>query len=364
MSSDVPPIARIRLARSRRRLIALPVVLVLIGAASAAGAWRADGLVAIALAIAGVLIMLAGLLVAAILLSVRLEVTEAGIRLRWLGGERVYVLARGAVTRVALRGRTASPLRPSLGAFGWALGGARLRGTEAVDVVLLAAAPSAIVVPTEGRRLAIGVADEKQLLDAVATAARARQRLEDLGRRAQAAVPPAPAQPAHVEAPQELTGIERAEIEERLAAERAAVQRALAERQAAEAAAAAVAAAAKAPAAAERRGPAATATGVAAGAPRPAGTRRRLPLPGARAAALIVPLLATGAVWGAIQLGGRLATAEPGRLRLAVLALVLAGPGAALGALMARIWWPRLVGVVAVTALCALLIAGQALLLD
>lgn len=363
MSSEVPPIARIRLARSRRRLLALPLILILIGAAAAAGAWRADGWITFALAIGGALVMLGGLAIAVVLLSVRLEVTEGGIKLRWRGGERTYVLARGAVTRVVIRGRSASRLRPSLGAFGWALGSARLRNNETVDVVVLDAARTAIVVPCEQRRLAIAVANEQQLLDAVATAARARQRLEDLAKRAQVMVAAAVATPSvdmgRDAMPTGLTGIERA----RLAAERAAAERAAAERAAAEAEAlrraeAERVAAATASAVAAHQAPAAEALPARL---RPG--RRVVPRPGARAAAIVVPVLVAGAVWGVITLREQAGIAEPDRLRLAVLVLVLAGPGAAVGALMARIWWPRLVGVVAVTALCALLVAGQALLL-
>jgi hypothetical protein len=44
------------------------------------------------------------------------------------------------------------------------------------------------------------------------------------------------------------------------------------------------------------------------------------------------------------------------------LTLALAGPAAGLGALVARAWFPRLLGLVAVTSVCALILAGRALL--
>jgi hypothetical protein len=47
--------------------------------------------------------------------------------------------------------------------------------------------------------------------------------------------------------------------------------------------------------------------------------------------------------------------------RLAGLTLALGGPAAAVGALAARAWFPRLIGPVLVTALCGLLLAGRAL---
>src|SRR5919108_1870305 len=179
MPAAVLPIARIRLARSLPRLMALPLVLVLTGAAVAGAAARAQGPLVVALAIVAAALLLMSAVSAALLLSVRMEVEEAGIRLRWVGGTRTYPLSRGAVTRIALRGPNASTLRPTLGAFGWGIGPARLRGTEPIEVVRLAGTDTAIMVPTTRGRLAVAVDDEQQLLAAVASAARARQRLEE-----------------------------------------------------------------------------------------------------------------------------------------------------------------------------------------
>ena len=48
--------------------------------------------------------------------------------------------------------------------------------------------------------------------------------------------------------------------------------------------------------------------------------------------------------------------------RLTALALVLAGPAATIGAIMARAWWPRLVGVVVTGGLAAAVFIGRALI--
>lgn len=354
-----PPIARIRLARSPPRLIALPLVLVATGVAAAAGALRADGPAAIGLAVGGSLLMLVAIAVGIVLLSIRLDVDDAGVRLHWLGGQRRYGLARGAVTRVTLRGRNASSLRPSLGAFGWAIGPAKLRKDEAIDVVRLAASPTAIVIPTARGRLAISVTDEQQLLDALGSAARARHRLDELARTAAPvkAIEPLPAPAA---GPAELTGIERIRLAERMAAERAAaLEGAEAERRAA--AAAAEAGAEDAREAAGDAEPARTGTPETRAA---AGRRVRIPLPGARAAAVIAPVLVAGALWNLILAAERLPELDGTRLRLLTTAFIIAGPGASIGAAIARIWWPRLVGLVSLTALFALALLARAVLLD
>jgi hypothetical protein len=75
----------------------------------------------------------------------------------------------------------------------------------------------------------------------------------------------------------------------------------------------------------------------------------------------VVPLLLATVVWAYASVSGRLDLPE-GEARLVGLTLALVGPAAALGALVARAWFPRLLGVVAVTSICALVLAGRALL--
>jgi hypothetical protein len=48
--------------------------------------------------------------------------------------------------------------------------------------------------------------------------------------------------------------------------------------------------------------------------------------------------------------------------RLTALALVLAGPGTTIGAIMTRTWWPRISGVVVVAGLAASIFIGRSLL--
>lgn len=365
MSSEAPPIARIRLARSPARLFALPALLVVLAAGllilAVPGplrmgevAWYA------ALAVAGLMALVA-LVIAVRLLSIRLDVEEAAVHLHWLGGERRYPLAPGPVTRVRLRGENASRLRARSRWLGWGLGRARLRDEEDVEVVRLAGTPTVILVPTERGRLAIGASSEDDLIDALSRAARARQRLEQVA----AAAPATPTEevpelePMPEPEPHVLTGIERALLEERLARERDE--------------ASATGAAMPVPAAVEPiPGSDVQATPVGGKGHGELTSRGRWRVGAARvgrigrprpsAAFVLVPLVGAAIVWGAALSLDRLPDPTSDLGRLASLALVLAGPGTSVGAIMARAWWPRIVGVVVTCGLAASVFVGRALL--
>src|SRR5439155_5791748 len=189
------------------------------------------------------------ILLAVVPLSLRMDVEVGGLRLQWLGGSRRFQLARGPVTRVALTGPSAGSIQSRFPVLGWSFGGALLRGEERIVLVRLARTPTVIVVPTDAGRLAIGAASEADLLDALGAAARVQQRLDEVSGRVLAAFPDglrALEQPPPAAAPTEeeqkdredaerfLTGIERSQLEARLAAAReAALVAAEAERRAA-----------------------------------------------------------------------------------------------------------------------------------
>jgi len=357
--AELPPIARIRLSRSLPRLLALPALgLAAGGIAVASGLLLVPGATGLAVAaVGGVLVALA--VVAAFRpLSVRLEIEESAVRVSWLGGERIYLLSPGPVTRVRLKGRSASSLRGGRWLLGGQLGPARLRGEETIDVVRLAPTPTAILVPTEHGRLLIAAASEELLLDALSHAARARQRLEALERDAMPEGAPVThaAQPAVESDPALMTGIERARHERQLAdadaaAELSATESAAVAREQAEAEAAAeleaAATAARAPVAGERV------------TPRWRHLRVARPRPGI--ALVFLPAVVGGATWGLAELLDRMPDPSSEMGRLTGLALVLAGPAATVGAIMARVWWPRLVGVVVTGALAAVVFVGRSL---
>jgi hypothetical protein len=76
----------------------------------------------------------------------------------------------------------------------------------------------------------------------------------------------------------------------------------------------------------------------------------------------LLPLAAAGGAWAAGVYIGRMPELGSDTARLTALALVLAGPGTTIGALMARTWWPRTVGVVVTGGLAASVFIGRALL--
>jgi hypothetical protein len=354
MPSQVPePIARIRLSRSLPRLLALPLLALLTGGATiAAGLVFVPGTAGIAVAAAGGLLILLALAAAVVVMSIRLEVAEAAVRLTWLGGERIYTLSPGPVTRVRLAGENASKLRGGRRLLGGQLGGARLRDGERIEVVRLAPTATAILVPTNRGRLAIAASDEAALVDALSRAARARQRLEEAARAPVEETPAPVAEPIVEVDPAIMTGIERALLERRMAEEQIAAEAAadaerVADEEAARRADAEAAADAKEiepEAKPERRG-------------------RRLPIRRPPSAVLVLlPLVGSGAALGiGVSIGGM---PDPGTdlWRLTALALVLAGPAATIGAIMARVWWPRLVGVVVAGGLAGAVFVGRALI--
>jgi hypothetical protein len=376
--SAVIAIARVPLARSLRRLVIAPLVLLAIGLiAAVAGLLRIPALEAWALLAAAAAAAALALYLLAVLTTVRLDVEVSALRLRWIGTDRRYALVRGAVTRVPLSGERAVKLRPRVGFFGWGLGTARLRGQETIQLVRLARTPAIILVPTDAGRIAVAPSSEQQFLEALAAAARVQQRLDQVAARARSIPIARPSEeiaaapePELVDVMQRpLTGIERTLLEERLAAERAAALAAAeAERRANELAASR---------AAQTAAPAAP--GEASPLPRDE-VRRRAPLPRfaiprphlrapqaiprGRALSLLtaaVPLVAAVVLWAAGTLAGTL-DRGPIQLEQLSIGLALAGPVAALAALAARAWFPRLLGLVVVTAACTLILLGRSLL--
>ena len=76
---------------------------------------------------------------------------------------------------------------------------------------------------------------------------------------------------------------------------------------------------------------------------------------------VLLPLGVTLGLWGIALSLDRLPAGESDIGRVTALALVVAGPGTSIAALMARTWWPRLVGVVVTSGLAATVFIGRAL---
>lgn len=406
-SDETVAIAHIRLARDMRRLLLLPLVLWLLGIAAIGASliWLDVPLRLVGVA-GGALLVVVGAWLAIVPLTLRMQVEVGAIRVRSIAGERAYGLVRGSVTRVTLRGANAARMRPRLGPLSRGIGTGMLRDDERIELVRMAPTASAILVPTDRGRLLVAPALEQELLNALAAAARVQARLDQVAERTRALVARAPSgDPAAAAAAADraaaefeqrfVTGIERQLLEQRLASERAAAL-AAAEAERAAALAAAQHAAEEAAALEEARAVAAAAEPVRrrglrmpawgrateadeAGAPvaaMPVERPRPVPAPGHRrnrrarttvtappgTGVLIVltllPLVAAFIGWVAFGFVGANRGPVAGQL---VAALVLVGPLASLGVLMARHWWPRLASLVAFTAVTALLLVGWSL---
>lgn len=429
------PIARIGLTRSLPRLLALPIGAVLAGGlAVTAGLVLLDGGVGLAVGIAGGVALALGLALAVALLSIRVEVTQDGLRVGSILGSRHHVLATGPVTRMAITGPDAVPLRSTFGGRAWAYGRARLRDREPIWVVRLAPVDALVVIPTDRGRLALAPRSERSLLESLAEIGRLQQEsarmsgasVDDEGPAARVVPPPVP-DPV----PRLLTGIERSIVWDLLEAARIE-EEAAAERVAAEAEARGAADAAgpgpgtepsrgrEAAERVERRrwtlprrrqraeppqpqpeaavdlvvavppgevelhaptpepvpmlAPAAAADRTTTAAVRPARRRRSrlrrridrlLSLPPAGRLGgiglIALPLALVLAGWFTADSINTLPESLVG-LRSVALAVLLAGPVTALGAIIARAAAPRLVGLVVVSALVAIIITARALM--
>jgi len=371
MAELTTPITLIPLARDRARLFAAPAIFVVLAIAAVAGGLLASGPARISLLALSGLTGLAGVYLASLVFSYRLLVEPGALKLRWLGGERRYRLIRGSVVRVMVSGRGASALHPRFGALGWAVGPAVLRGEEPIELIRLSIVPALILVPTDRGRLAIAATVESDLLDALRHAISLQERLDEVTSRRglpTATTSPAPAPPpAEPAAPRILTGIERSLIEQRLAAQRAALAAAPAPE------AAPARAATPEPAPAMVASTTAEPAPMAQAAPRVIRQRERarwerpawltVPGPASVAAAMPIafPLLAAGIAWIAVSVTGR-PSLPADEARLLLLGLALVGPVGAIGGFIARTWYPRLGGLVSVSAIAALALLTRTIL--
>ena len=372
MTEITTQITAVRLARDRVRLFVAPAAFVLLAAGAVAGGLLARGPAGILLIALGGLAALVAAYLAALVSSYRLLVEPGQLKLHWLGGERRYRLIRGQVTRVVVSGRGGAELHPRFGALGWAVGPAVLRGEEPIELIRLSSRPPLILAPTDRGRLAIAAAVESELLAAMTHAVRLQERLDEVAARRVAPAPVAPTRPAVPVAPRVLTGIERTLIEQRLTAERAAAQ-AAAEAERAGAAAEVVAERAPAPVIEAAATEAAVPAEKGVRAPRVRRRRERarrqrpawlsVPGPATVVAALPIalPLIGAGMAWIAVTVTGRPALPDV-EARLLLTGLALVGPLGALGALLARNWYPRLGVLVTASSLAALAMLTRTIL--
>lgn len=392
MVEDPIAIARVKLARELRRVLVVPLAMLILAAAAVAGGFVVPAGADVGLWVLAGVLAGASILIALVPLTLRLEVEVGGLRLRWLGGSRRFHLVPGAVTRVTVSGDGRSAVRARFGFLGWTYGEAMLRGEEQIWIVRLAPSHTVILVPTDRGRLAIAASSEPELIEALGAAARVQQRLDEVSGRVHAAIPAAtePAReaepsgwfaqaPESLEAPQGeasrprvLTGIERARLEAELAAARqATLEAAEAERQAIEDARLAGAAAPPEPARSAPVPAPVAEPAVPWRTPGPVRQRvrgtwtRPVWATDARVRVLatigwaVVPLVASLVAYVVTGAGATLSAGDIAT-RMEALALVACGPLAAVGVIAARAWWPRLSGLVTVSSLSALVLLARA----
>ncbi len=120
MTEHIVAIAPIPLARSIGRILAVPALLLLAGVVAVFGGANVGGLVGIGLVAAGLVVGALSMYMAAMLLTVRLDVEVATLRLRWLGGRAaIHAGPRAGHQGGADRRRGGAPAaalrRPGLG---------------------------------------------------------------------------------------------------------------------------------------------------------------------------------------------------------------------------------------------------------
>lgn len=433
------PLATVALARAPARLLAAPGFLALIGLLSLGAALVAVDPARLLLVAIGLLVVAVATWLAIRVLSLRLAVEPDYLHLRGIGTDRRYHLAPGSLSRVRSGGARRQRRRLPVG-VGSVVGPAVLASGEQVEVIQLGAAPSMVLVPTEGGRVALAVASEQEFVAALMDAARTRAQRPAAPPPTVAAAParaagipapagpaasvpgslvngpavvasvspavpasvtseaavtsaaaiPAPAPPAQAPPPQParpLTGIERMQMEERLARERrAALLGARSEQAAASfsASAAALTPAPRMPVPTVPMLPTPTPTVAAPTAPSApsvpsSGTVRTIPRivprrrpirPMARRIArpavtsdvvlMLAPLALAAVVW-VVAVATDAAPGTAGLDPLSV-ALLLCGPLTLLATSLAQRRWPRLAGMTSIAALLGLLLVGRALI--
>lgn len=143
--------------------LVIGLVAVLVGGGS-------PGLLGSLVAVGGSAVCVYVVILAAHVITARVEVMPDELHVASVLWRRRYRLARGAVTRLHVPQRRGF-FRTQLGGFGIELGEGTTDSGEPVDVVRLAPGSTLILVPTVGRRVALKVADENALVRALEWAA-------------------------------------------------------------------------------------------------------------------------------------------------------------------------------------------------
>jgi hypothetical protein len=161
----------IPLRRSVPRLVAVVGLRAAIGLAAVLTGLTTFGLVAAVLYVAGGVVLVYALGLAAYLFTLRLETIPGHLRLRSLFGSRTYRLRKGEIRRLWVQ-FSRRPLEARVAGLGVRFGEGQLGGETLVDVISLDESTTLLMVPVEGGRLAIAPDSEATLVEALKLAAK------------------------------------------------------------------------------------------------------------------------------------------------------------------------------------------------
>jgi hypothetical protein len=161
----------VRLARDWPRLSLLLVIRLAIGEFGVVTGFQAGGTVGAVVLVAGGLVVLYTCVLALFLITVRAEVVPGELHLVWPLRRTRYRLRPGSVTRVHAQ-RRGGLFKTELGGLGIEFGSGHSTGEEPLSVIRLDPRVPLTLVPTQGRRVAIAVADQSAFVRALTDATR------------------------------------------------------------------------------------------------------------------------------------------------------------------------------------------------
>jgi hypothetical protein len=163
----------VRLARDWRRLALLIAVRLAIGEFGVVTGLRAGGTVGAVILVASALVVLYTSVLALFLITVSVEVVPAELHVVWPLRRTRHRLRPGNVTRLSTH-RRGGLFSTELGGLGIEFGSGHADDEEPISVIRLDPRVPLNLVPTEGRRVAIAVADESAFVQALTDATRLR----------------------------------------------------------------------------------------------------------------------------------------------------------------------------------------------
>ncbi len=164
---------RIEVARDRWRLIALVGVRAAVGALGLWTGLLTPGLIGVLAQGAGAIVLLYAGVLAVWLATLYVSVWPGSVEVGWMLRRHRYDLVRGPITRLRPARRGPGRLLAPFNSLGLQLGPSRLAGRERMTVIHLAHRAPLLALPTREGQLAIGPADQSEMVAALEAATEA-----------------------------------------------------------------------------------------------------------------------------------------------------------------------------------------------